>query len=225
MASAAPPTPAYARNMRLLGHSDMGGRPDGQQVMVNQGYAYVGHMFSQGFSVIDVRDPRAPRGGRVRAVSRRDVEPAFAISRRPAARRERAGSRARKDPRGRPAVLLGVDERAPGRGERPRVRRGCPDLRHLRSRRAARDRLRPDRRCRRAPRLVHGRPLGVRVGDARRLERLHLHGARCGRSDEARVCRVFLASRHAHVGRRDADVGRANGTRAITGSSRATRPT
>ena len=39
----------------------MGGRPDGQQVMVNQGYAYVGHMFSQGFSVIDVRDPRAPR--------------------------------------------------------------------------------------------------------------------------------------------------------------------
>ena len=53
------PKPEYARNMRLLGHSNMGGRPDGQQVMVNQGYAYVGHMFSQGFSVIDVRDPRA----------------------------------------------------------------------------------------------------------------------------------------------------------------------
>jgi len=54
------PKPDYARNMRLLAHSDMGGRPDGQQVMVNQGYAYVGHMFSQGASVIDVRDPRAP---------------------------------------------------------------------------------------------------------------------------------------------------------------------
>ena len=52
--------PEYARNMRWLGYSDMGGRPDGQQVMVNQGYAYVGHMFSQGCSVIDVRDPRAP---------------------------------------------------------------------------------------------------------------------------------------------------------------------
>jgi hypothetical protein len=55
------PTPEYARNMRLLGHSDMGGRPDGQQVMVNEGYAYVGHMFSQGLSVIDVRDPREPK--------------------------------------------------------------------------------------------------------------------------------------------------------------------
>ena len=39
------PKPEYARNMRLLGHTDMGGRPDGQQVMVNQGYACVGHMF------------------------------------------------------------------------------------------------------------------------------------------------------------------------------------
>lgn len=35
------PKPEYARNMRLLGHTDMGGRPDGQQVMVNQGYAVV----------------------------------------------------------------------------------------------------------------------------------------------------------------------------------------
>ena len=28
--------------------------------MVNKGYAYVGHMFSKGFSVIDVRDPNNP---------------------------------------------------------------------------------------------------------------------------------------------------------------------
>jgi hypothetical protein len=59
--AADPPTPEYARNMRLLGHTDMGGRPDGQQVMVDRGYAYVGHMFSQGLSVVDVRDPREPR--------------------------------------------------------------------------------------------------------------------------------------------------------------------
>jgi hypothetical protein len=44
--------------MKLIGHSDQGGRPDGVQVMVNKGYAFVGHMFSKGFSVIDVRDPR-----------------------------------------------------------------------------------------------------------------------------------------------------------------------
>ena len=54
------PTPEYSRNMRLIGHSDQGGRPDGVQVMVHRGFAYVGHMVSQGFSVIDVRDPRQP---------------------------------------------------------------------------------------------------------------------------------------------------------------------
>ena len=47
--------------MRLVGHSDQGGRPDGVQVMVHRGYAYVGHMFSKGFSVIDVRDPKNPK--------------------------------------------------------------------------------------------------------------------------------------------------------------------
>src|ERR1041385_2933121 len=55
------PTPDYARNMRLVGYSDQGGRPDGVQIMVHRGYAYVGHMFSKGFSVIDVRDPKHPR--------------------------------------------------------------------------------------------------------------------------------------------------------------------
>ena len=55
------PTPDHARNMRLIGHSDQGGRPDGVQVMVHRGHAYVGHMFSKGFSVVDVRDPKRPR--------------------------------------------------------------------------------------------------------------------------------------------------------------------
>ena len=55
------PTSDYARNMRIVGYSDQGGRSDGVQVMVHRGLAYVGHMFSKGFSVIDVRDPRAPR--------------------------------------------------------------------------------------------------------------------------------------------------------------------
>ncbi len=52
--------PDYARNMRIIGHSDQGGRSDGVQVMVSGGYAYVGHVFSGGFSVIDVRDPTDP---------------------------------------------------------------------------------------------------------------------------------------------------------------------
>src|SRR5262249_49326817 len=55
------PKPDYARNMRLVGYCEQGGRPDGVQVMVHRGYAYVGHMFSKRFSVIDVRDPKNPR--------------------------------------------------------------------------------------------------------------------------------------------------------------------
>ncbi|MGX6477241.1 ATP-binding cassette domain-containing protein, partial [Klebsiella grimontii] len=55
------PTPEYSRNMRLIGHSDQGGRPDGVQLMVHRGFAYIGHMVSQGFSVVDVRDPKNPR--------------------------------------------------------------------------------------------------------------------------------------------------------------------
>ncbi|HVV62096.1 MAG TPA: hypothetical protein VHD14_10115 [Pseudolabrys sp.] len=56
-----PPKPDYARNMRIVGHTDQGGRPDGVQVMVQRGFAYVGHMFSKGFSVIDVRDAKNPK--------------------------------------------------------------------------------------------------------------------------------------------------------------------
>src|ERR1700678_3876762 len=54
-------TPDYARNMRLIGYSDQGGRCDGVQIMVQDGYAYIGHQFSNGFSVVDVRDPRDPK--------------------------------------------------------------------------------------------------------------------------------------------------------------------
>jgi hypothetical protein len=47
--------------MKLIGYSDQGGRCDAVQIMVHKGYAYVGHIFSKGFSVIDVRDPKAPK--------------------------------------------------------------------------------------------------------------------------------------------------------------------
>ena len=56
--------------MRLIGYSDLNGRADGNQVMVHRGYAYVGHMYSQGVSIIDVRDPRAPRTVIVHAAPR-----------------------------------------------------------------------------------------------------------------------------------------------------------
>ena len=47
--------------MRLLAQSDQGGRPDGVQLMVHRGYGYVGHIFSRGFSIIDLRDALNPR--------------------------------------------------------------------------------------------------------------------------------------------------------------------
>ena len=53
--------PELAYNITLLGHTDQGGRGDGVQVMVGGGHAYVGHMFSDGVTVLDVRDPRDPR--------------------------------------------------------------------------------------------------------------------------------------------------------------------
>jgi hypothetical protein len=36
--------PDLIRNMRLIGYSDQGGRPDGVQLMVSNGFAYMGHM-------------------------------------------------------------------------------------------------------------------------------------------------------------------------------------
>ena len=50
-----------SRNIRFISHSDQGGRGDGVQVMVNSGYAYIGHGFSNGITVIDVRDVKNPK--------------------------------------------------------------------------------------------------------------------------------------------------------------------
>jgi hypothetical protein len=48
-------------NVDVLSRSDQGGYADGMQIMVQHGYAYVAHMFSGGFTVLDVRDPRQPK--------------------------------------------------------------------------------------------------------------------------------------------------------------------
>jgi hypothetical protein len=53
--------PVSARNIEFVGHTDQNGRGDGVQVMVHKGHAFVGHMFSDGFTVTDVRDPRHPK--------------------------------------------------------------------------------------------------------------------------------------------------------------------
>jgi hypothetical protein len=50
-----------SHNVKFLSHSDQGGRGDGVQVMVNRGFAYIGHGFSNGITIIDVRDAKNPK--------------------------------------------------------------------------------------------------------------------------------------------------------------------
>jgi hypothetical protein len=50
-----------SKNISVLGHTDQGGRPDGVQLIVHNGHSFIGHMFSDGITVVDVRDPRAPK--------------------------------------------------------------------------------------------------------------------------------------------------------------------
>jgi hypothetical protein len=49
-----------SRNMHLIARSDLGGRSDGVQIMLHRGYGYIGHTFSNGMSVVDLRDPAHP---------------------------------------------------------------------------------------------------------------------------------------------------------------------
>jgi hypothetical protein len=52
------PPAGIGRGIRHLSYSDQGGRPDGVQVMFNRGHVYVGHMFSDGVTILDAADPR-----------------------------------------------------------------------------------------------------------------------------------------------------------------------
>jgi hypothetical protein len=52
------PPGGIGRGIRHLSYSDQGGRPDGVQVMLNRSHLYVGHMFSDGVTILDAADPR-----------------------------------------------------------------------------------------------------------------------------------------------------------------------
>ena len=55
------PPAGISHRIRHLAYSDMGGRPDSVQVMLNRRHLYVGHMFSNGVTIVDVANPRRPR--------------------------------------------------------------------------------------------------------------------------------------------------------------------
>ncbi len=55
---AAIPAQGVGRRIRHLSYCDIGGRPDSVQIMVNRRHIYVGHMFSNGVTILDAADPR-----------------------------------------------------------------------------------------------------------------------------------------------------------------------
>src|SRR5262245_23668152 len=52
------PAQGIGRRIRHLSYSDVGGRPDTVQIMFNRRHLYVGHMFSNGVTILDAADPR-----------------------------------------------------------------------------------------------------------------------------------------------------------------------
>jgi hypothetical protein len=52
------PPEGIGHKIKHISYSDQGGRPDGVQVMLNRKHVYVGHMFSNGITVLDAADPR-----------------------------------------------------------------------------------------------------------------------------------------------------------------------
>ncbi|MFG1932473.1 LVIVD repeat-containing protein [Mycobacterium sp. NPDC048908] len=59
--------PELAHGFTAIGHSDQGGRPDAMQLQYWNNHVYVGHLFSGGFSTIDVADLRSPKTVRFQA--------------------------------------------------------------------------------------------------------------------------------------------------------------
>lgn len=47
--------------LRLIGHLRLDGRSGWMQISIKDGYAFLGHMGSEGTAIVDVRDPRSPR--------------------------------------------------------------------------------------------------------------------------------------------------------------------
>src|SRR3989442_9602368 len=59
------PAQGIGRRIRHLSYNDIGGRPDSVQIMVNRKHIYVGHMFSNGVTILAVADPRRLENARV----------------------------------------------------------------------------------------------------------------------------------------------------------------
>ena len=196
------PTGAASKNIRFLSRNDQGGRPDGVQVIVQKGHAFIGHMFSDGFSVVDVRDRAEAEDGCLRRRAEKyALAPPASPRRHPACgeRPQCLGDAAISEPAG---LLRQVAGRLDDHGAA--FRRRPARVRHLQARGPARDRLSRHAGLRRAPHLVGRRALRLRLGAFRRLYRSRAGGHRRERSGQAIARRPLVAARHAPRRRRDA---------------------
>ena len=194
------------QNVRLVGYCDQGGRSDGVQIMVHRGYAYVGHIFSKGFSVIDVHDPKNPKQLKIRR------RPHNTWSLHLQTREDLLYVINNKDMFAQPDL---ADEKAYYKGAVDKHAIRCDGTR-LSAGLAVYDiskpsdpkpiKVRTGGRNGPAPALVRWRALGLRLGADRRLFRLHPHHHRHGRPDQAAVRRQILAAGHECHRRRDAEL-------------------
>ena len=168
--------------------SDQDGRSDGQQIMVRNGYAYIGHVCSQGLLGHRRARPEQAEDGQLRRRTRptpgactcrsHDDLLLLVHGRDMFAQPEMADERNYYKPK------AGRHDDHADAGDAELVRRHGR-LRHLQAGGAAPDRLHAGRGHRPPPHLVRRRPLGLRLGDDRRLLRLHPRHHRHGRPDQA----------------------------------------
>jgi hypothetical protein len=52
------PPQGIGHRIKHISYSDRGGRPDGVQVMYHRDHVYVGHMFSDGVTILNAKDPK-----------------------------------------------------------------------------------------------------------------------------------------------------------------------
>ena len=191
--------------MRLVGYSDQGGRRDGVQIMVHRGYAYIGHIFSKGFT----RRRRA-RPEAIRRPSKYVAAPPNTWSLHLQTHDDLLLVINNKDMFAQPELADektyykgSVDHHAKEEADRPQLVGRPRRLRHLQARRPEADRLHAGRGHRPPPPLVHRRALGLRLGAARRLLRLHPDHHRHAGSEEAEARRQILAAGHERRRRRE----------------------
>ncbi len=198
------PRPASDAASGISSYSDQGGRPDGVQVMVNRGHVYVGHMFSDGVTVLDAADPRRlkPVGFFTAGTNTRthhlQVSDDLLLLANGA---NIVAMQSYDDMRGYFENTL-----ADSITNRKKFRSGLSIHDISRPGEMQRDRLSRDARVRHQPPVVDRRPLRLRGRALRRLHGSHPVHRRSADDHEARDRGAVVAAGHAPGGRRNAGV-------------------